>query len=202
MTADTNDIGVGYVRAQRDLSCVYTLGFYDPSLKYDRNRRLTLKIVGRHGLRAVYPEFYVVRSEEEKQTSLVKTAVLAPHMFESDEVRARLFVTGAQDGGWRTVAVAEVRLDPRTVEKPDEPWDLRGLSWGMALGLQLTLTCASQGWKRAHSPPTSIRLVTFRARSAYSLRNLGDASCPKGASTTGRRGSGGAGKNSVESVAF
>lgn len=126
MTADTNDIGMGYVRAQRDLSCVYTLGFYDPNLMYDRNRRLTLKIVRRQGLRAVYPEFYVVRSEEEKQTSLVKTAVLAPHMFESDEVQVRLFVTGAQNAGWRTVAAVEVRLDPRTVEQPDKPWDLRG----------------------------------------------------------------------------
>jgi hypothetical protein len=47
-------------------------------------------------------------------------------MFESDEMQVRLFVTGAQYGGWRTVAAAEVRLDPRTVEKPDQPWDLRG----------------------------------------------------------------------------
>ena len=126
MTANTNDVGLGYARAQRDLACLYTIGFYDPDLRYDRNRHLTLKIRGKDGLRAVYPDFYVVRSEEEKQTSLIKTAGLAPQMFESDEVQARLFVTGAQEGAWKTVASAKVRLDPRAVEKPDKPWDLQG----------------------------------------------------------------------------
>jgi hypothetical protein len=127
MTAETNDIGLAYAQAQRDLGCVYTLGFYDPRLKVDKNRGLSIKLVGRPGLKVVYPDAYVVRSEEEKRDSLFKTAALAPHMFESEQVRAEMFVTGADSGSWRSQIGAEIRLAPGAVVGPRESWALRGI---------------------------------------------------------------------------
>jgi len=126
MTSETNDIGMAYAQAQRDLGCVYTLGFYDPKLKEDRNRRLSIKLVGRPGHRVVFPDYYVVRSDEQKRESLFKTATLAPHMFESEQVRTEMFVTGAASGNWTSVIGAEIRLAPGAVTGLNESWALRG----------------------------------------------------------------------------
>jgi len=125
ITSETNNIGLAYAQAQRDMGCFYTLGFYDPRFKPDRKRELTIKITGRNGLRVVYPDHYVVRSEKEKQESLVRTASLAPHMFESDDVSTDLVVLGARaDGNWRTVLGVEMRLAPG--KSAGDTWKVRG----------------------------------------------------------------------------
>lgn len=126
MTSETNDISVAYAQAHQDMSCFYTLGFRDPRFKLDRNRRLTIKIVGRGDLRVVSPDLYVVRSEEQKRDSLFETAGLAPHMFESKRIRAELIVIGAQGDNWKSVVGTEIRLEPGAVIGARETWDLRG----------------------------------------------------------------------------
>ena len=57
MTANTNDLGLAYARAQRDTGCTYTLGFYDRDPQPDRDRRVTLR-VDRPGHRVMHSRFY------------------------------------------------------------------------------------------------------------------------------------------------
>ena len=124
MTANTNDIGQAYEQARSDLACTYTLGFRDPKLKLDRDLNISLKIEGRGNLRLVYPDRYIVRSEEARRESLVRTAGLAPHAFESPDVGVDLFVTGAKGGSWKGVIAAELQLPPEAVAAEGESWKL------------------------------------------------------------------------------
>ncbi|HXV76338.1 MAG TPA: VWA domain-containing protein [Candidatus Polarisedimenticolaceae bacterium] len=125
MTADTNDITLAYARARRDLGCSYTLGFYDRPPRQDKNRRLTIRVTDRRGLRVVYPEYYVVRSPEKKRASLLRTAAMAPHMFDSDQLDVELFVLGPQSTSrWRTVFGVEIRLGPDEIVGEGETWEL------------------------------------------------------------------------------
>ncbi len=128
MTAATNDLGLAYARAHRDLGCTYTLGFYDRRPLRDKQRRFKIELKDPGKLRVVYPEFYVVRSREEKRQSLNHTATMAPHMFESDEIHAELFVLEPRSKErWRTLFGAEIRLGPGEQIGPDEVWELRGI---------------------------------------------------------------------------
>ncbi|MCP3981142.1 MAG: VWA domain-containing protein [bacterium] len=127
MTANTNDIGLGYARAQRDANCTYTLGYYDEAPRPDRNRRMKIKVKKRKDLRTVYPDYYVVRSEEERRESLQLTASMAPHMFESDVIDFRSFVVGAASADtWRTVLGVEIRLGTDHDVESGELWQLDG----------------------------------------------------------------------------
>lgn len=81
---------LGYARAQRDLGCVYTLGFYVQEGKEDRNRKLSVR-VRRPGVRAIHPSRYVVRSTSEKRQSLLRAAWAAPDMFQTGILRAHVF---------------------------------------------------------------------------------------------------------------
>jgi hypothetical protein len=88
-THSTNDLTLGYARAQRDLGCVYTIGFYDAPVAGDP-RPVTIRVT-RPGLRAVHPSAYLFRTEEEKRESLLEAAFHAPRMFDRGVVRAHLF---------------------------------------------------------------------------------------------------------------
>ncbi len=127
MSADSNDISLAYARARRDLGCTYTLGFEDRSGKFDDSRRLTLKIK-REGARAVYPDYYVARSDKKRNESLRKTATEAPHFFESPEVRTELFVLGASSyRAWDTMMVVEIDLPSEELEEKPRDLELKGL---------------------------------------------------------------------------
>ncbi len=128
MTAGTNDLGLAYAKAHRDLGCTYTLGFYDRRPLRDKQRRFKIELKDPGKLRVVYPEFYVVRSREEKRKSLNHTAAMAPHMFESDDLHANLFVLEPRSRQrWRALFGAEIRLGPGDRVGPDEVWDFRGI---------------------------------------------------------------------------
>jgi hypothetical protein len=128
MTADTNEIGLAYAKAHRDSSCSYTLGFYDDRARFDDERRLTIRVKDRGGLRIVYPEFYVIRSSEKKRRSLFRTAAMAPQMFDSDELSADLFVLAPRSAvRWSALLAVEIRLGPDTFILEDENWRLRVL---------------------------------------------------------------------------
>ena len=127
MTADTNELGLAYARAHRDLGCTYTLGFYDQGPRHDDRRRLTIR-PSRDGVRIVYPEFYVVRSEEKKKKSLFHTASMTPHMFESDDLKTDLFLLGPQSGRrWKALLAVEARLTADEVAEDGEEWLLKGV---------------------------------------------------------------------------
>jgi len=127
MTADTNALGLAYARAHRDLGCTYTLGFYDQGPRHDDRRRLTIR-PSRDGVRIVYPEFYVVRSEETKKESLFHTASMTPHMFESDDIKTDLLLLGPRSGRrWNALLAVEARLAADEVAEDGEEWLLKGM---------------------------------------------------------------------------
>jgi len=128
MTDGTNEIGLAYAKAHRDSSCTYTIGFYDDRAEFDDERRLTLRVKDRKGLRVVYPEFYVIRSDEEKRKSLFRSAALAPQFFENEQVEIDLFVmTPRSTQRWSALLAVEVRPGPDTFILEDEAWELRVL---------------------------------------------------------------------------
>ena len=127
MTDGTNELGLAYARAHRDLSCTYTLGYHDPSPTADRRRRQTIRVRDRRGLRVVYPDYFVMRSPEEKRRSLFQSAQVTPEPFESKEVLTDLFLLAPRSKSrWRAVATVEFRPAPETWLEPGEPWELRG----------------------------------------------------------------------------
>jgi hypothetical protein len=127
MTADTNDIGLAYAKARRDLSCIYTLGFDDASERPDRQRRLTIRVRDRSGLRVVYPEYYVVRSADEKRRAAARTAALVPQFFESDDLATSLVVLGPRSPSrWDALLAVRFHPPPGTAVDPAPGWELRG----------------------------------------------------------------------------
>jgi hypothetical protein len=128
MTSETNEIGVAYAKAHRDLGCTYTLGFYDPRPERDHKRRLKILVEGRRGSRIVYPEFFVVRSQEAKRKSLFRTAAMMPQMFESNEMNTALFVLAPHSSSrWRALLAVEARPTRDVFIGEGEEWVLKGL---------------------------------------------------------------------------
>ena len=89
-TEGINDLTLGYARAQRDLGCTYSVGFYDDKPEEDRIRNVSVR-VRVPGLRAVHPSKYVLRSREAKLESRLLAAFLSPELFETGVVRAHVF---------------------------------------------------------------------------------------------------------------
>ena len=97
-TEATNDLGLAYARAQRDLGCTYTLGFYVDGGTEGRPQRISVH-VKRPGMRAIYPNRYVFRSDSEKKQSMLRAAWLSPEMFQTGIVRAHAFPLRPTSGG-------------------------------------------------------------------------------------------------------
>lgn len=129
MTADTNDVGLAYARARRDLHCVYTIGFLHDDPRLDRAKRLTVRLHRPAGRRVVHPEFYVVRSVEQKRRALARAAELAPREFEvRDGACAELTLVAPRDGR-RWDALAALSFDPAALgaDRAGGTWRVRGL---------------------------------------------------------------------------
>jgi len=126
MTFGTNEIGLAYAKAHRDLSCTYTLGFDAPASELDRKRRVTIRLRDRPGLRIVYPEFYVVRSPEEKRKSLFRSATMTPHMFDNERMSVDLLLMQPQSASrWSATLAVDARLAEDAVVEADERWELK-----------------------------------------------------------------------------
>lgn len=97
-TEATNDLGLAYARAQRDLGCTYTLGFYVDAEVENRPRRISVH-VKRPGMRAIHPSRYVFRSDSEKKQSMLRAAWISPEMFQTGIVRAHAFPLRPTSGG-------------------------------------------------------------------------------------------------------
>ncbi len=94
LTRNTNDLGLAYARAQRDLACRYTLGFYERAEDPDRPRRLTIRTT-RPGARVVHPEAYVPRSNDERRDARIAGALAAPELFPRGGLVLEAAPTGA-----------------------------------------------------------------------------------------------------------
>jgi VWFA-related protein len=127
MTYNTNDLGLGLARAQRDLGCAYTIGFYDHLERVDKVRRIAV-FVRRRGLRAIHPTAYVFRSDREKLKSFVATAHMMPEIFESSDMRIELVPLYPRGPGkWTALISTRIRsARDRPGAKAGE-WKLEGL---------------------------------------------------------------------------
>lgn len=102
-TRGTNDLSLGYARAQRDLGCRYAVGIYDDEAGFDESRQVQLR-VKRPGLRAIHPSNYRFRSPEARRETSLMSAFLAPEMFENGVVRTHIFpVRPRKPRLWETV---------------------------------------------------------------------------------------------------
>ena len=125
VTYHTNDLGLAFARAQRDLGCRYTLGFHDASPIRDRARSVRVWLP-RRGLRAIHAVAYVIRSDERLLADRMRTARMVPELFESGgmQVEARA-VRPLENGRWEVLV--SVELPERTSEgTAEEPWTLEG----------------------------------------------------------------------------
>ncbi|MDX1388963.1 MAG: hypothetical protein R3344_07215 [Acidobacteriota bacterium] len=89
-TERTGDLSLGFARAQRDLACVYSVGFYDDNRVEDTVKNVSVK-VNKRGLHAVHPSKYIYRSREAKLESRLRAAFLSPELYETGVVRAHVF---------------------------------------------------------------------------------------------------------------
>jgi hypothetical protein len=90
LTERTNDLTLGYARAQRDLGCIYSVGFYDDDPVEDKIKNITIR-VSRPGLRAIHASKFVFRSKKAKLESRLRAAFLSPELYETGVVRAHVF---------------------------------------------------------------------------------------------------------------
>lgn len=90
ITRSTNDLTLGYARAQRDLGCQYTLGFYLRSSTAGRPSRIVVHAL-RPGLRVLHPDHYEFRSDDENRELQLTAAFMAPEMFQNGALRAHVF---------------------------------------------------------------------------------------------------------------
>ncbi len=89
-TEKNNDLSLGYARAKRAMSCVYTIGFYVDEYLEDVPRRVSIEVL-RAGMRAIHPSKYVIRSPQVRRESLLTAAWNSPDTFRTGLVRAHAF---------------------------------------------------------------------------------------------------------------
>ena len=125
VTYHTNDLGLALARAQRDLGCRYTLGFYDASPIRDRARSVRVWLP-RSSMRAVHSAAYVIRSDERLLADRLRTARMVPELFDSGgmHVEARA-VRPLENGRWEVLVSVELPEEARA-RTADEPWKLEG----------------------------------------------------------------------------
>jgi VWFA-related protein len=110
VTRNTNDMTLAVARAERDLACRYTIGFYDRQPTEDQPHEVRVD-VRRSGLRVLHASDYTFRSKSARQVSLVKAAFMVPGMFETGIVRAYVFPLQPLDKNrWRCLVSVEFSL--------------------------------------------------------------------------------------------
>ncbi|ANM29859.1 hypothetical protein ABI59_10130 [Acidobacteria bacterium Mor1] len=86
----TNDLTLAYARAQRDASCVYTLGVYVEEGVEDKVRSIAVNVT-RPELRVLHPSKQVFRSDSRKRELRLQAAWIAPSMYDRGIVRAHVY---------------------------------------------------------------------------------------------------------------
>ena len=85
-TERTNDLSLGFARAQRDLACRYTLGFYVTPGE-GRKRRQVRVGVSRKGVHVRAPEWMRVADEQDRRTRMLRAAYADPDLFDNPLIR-------------------------------------------------------------------------------------------------------------------
>jgi VWFA-related protein len=124
VTYHTNDLGLALARAQRDLGCRYTLGFYDASPIRDRARSVRVWLP-RSSMRAIHSVAYVIRSDERLLADRLRTARMVPELFDSGGMQIEARALRALERRWE-VEVSVALPEAARTGTADEPWTLEG----------------------------------------------------------------------------
>ena len=110
MAPATDDLSVAYVRAQRDLSCHYVIGFEIDSVEAMQTHDIRIAAMG-GGNRVHYPTRARLWSEEQMRLSRLRAAFADPESYENPLVRAHVFpVRPASGKEWYTLLALEFPL--------------------------------------------------------------------------------------------
>jgi len=117
MSPATDDLSVAYVRAQRDLSCHYVIGFEIESVEAMQTHDIRVAAMG-NGNRVHYPTRARLWSDEEMRQSRLRAAFADPLAYEHPLVRAHAFpVRPASGKEWETLLALEFPLPDDVGEK-------------------------------------------------------------------------------------
>ncbi len=109
-TRNTNDLSLGYVRARRDLTCRYTVGFYLEETgrnQVEDSRNITVRVRGR-GRSVRHPEQLREWSAEDRKRAAVSAAEADPERFLDPAVRSGLrLVRPKGERNWKVHLEAE-----------------------------------------------------------------------------------------------
>jgi hypothetical protein len=146
---------LGYARARRDLSCVYTLGFYDTDPEENRRHEIRVRAT-RPGLRVLHPASYTLRSPEVKLGSALRAAFMAPEAFPGGPLRVHLFpLRPASTTAWDAILSVEFSVE---LVNGNEAWVERDVGGTLRSGSAVI-----------HS---FNRRVSIRSRGAVGTRDL------------------------------
>lgn len=110
MAPATDDLSVAYVRAQRDLSCHYVIGFEIETVEAMQAHDIRVAAMG-GGNRVHYPTRARLWSEEEMRQSRLRAAFADPTGYENPLVRAHAFPVRPSSGKeWETLLALEFPL--------------------------------------------------------------------------------------------
>lgn len=87
-TYGTNDLSLGYARAQRDLACRYTVGFYVDAGDVDDRRAVSIRVT-RGDAHVFSPEIVRRWSAEERRKAKLEAAFSDPEPFDEPLIRAQ-----------------------------------------------------------------------------------------------------------------
>jgi len=105
MTERTNDLSLAYARAQHDLACRYTLGFYVQPDEGRARRQVRVRVPGQ-GRNPRAPEWIRVADEQDRRESMLRAAFADPELFEHPLVRLAVYpLQPASRNAWTTLSV-------------------------------------------------------------------------------------------------
>ena len=112
LTRSTNDVSLAYARAQRDLACRYTLGFYIDAADAGKTRQIRVRTT-RAGQEVRAPEVHRMGTEEERTASRLLAAFVDPGLFDDPLVRAHIFpMRPDSKKAWDSLVTLDFRIPP------------------------------------------------------------------------------------------
>jgi VWFA-related protein len=117
----TNDLSLGYARAQRDLACRYTVGFYVEAGEMQDRRAINVNVKRVDDFHVYSPEIVHYGSAEERRRARLEAAFNDPGPLDEPLIRTQAFPlrprsTNAWDGLWVVRFPWPVPADGATLE--------------------------------------------------------------------------------------
>lgn len=122
MTFNSNDLSLGYVRAQRDMSCRYTLGHYLEPKKGRQKNKVRVYVRGdreQEAKQVRYPEQIKMWTDEELQDSALRAAHADPGPFQNPLIRSFVFPIAPRSAtSWDTLVAVnfDMPVEPEGVD--------------------------------------------------------------------------------------